>query len=108
MGPSAVLRSGGNVFVVATSRSGPHFAPELFRAAGFDPFAASVLVAKSPCGFRAAYAPRAARIMVVRAPGCAPSDFWHYPFANIPRPLWPWDDLESGCPVPAEKPGFSA
>src|SRR5207244_9649190 len=74
MGPSAVLRQ-GNVHVVVTSRSGPHFAPELFRVAGLDPFTASVLVAKSPCGFRAAYQERARKILLVQAPGCAPSDF---------------------------------
>src|SRR4051794_21515425 len=39
MGTCVVLRS-GDVRVVVTSRSGPHFAPELFRAAGLDPFAA--------------------------------------------------------------------
>jgi len=93
MGPSAVLRS-GSVNVVLTSRSGPHFAPELFRAAGLDPFAASVLVAKSPCGFRAAYADKAKKILVVKAPGCAPSDFWNYPYGQIPHPLWPWDEME--------------
>lgn len=92
MGRSVVLRY-KNVYVVVTSRSGPHFAPELFRAAGLDPFSASVLVAKSPCGFRAAYADRAAKILVVRAPGCAPPDFWTYPYRDIPRPLWPWDEV---------------
>jgi microcystin degradation protein MlrC len=97
MGPSAVLRADA-VHVVVTSRSGPHFAPELFRAAGLDPFAASVLVAKSPCGFRAAYAQHADRIVVVRAPGCAPADFWKYEYRNIPRPLWPWDEIESWRP----------
>jgi microcystin degradation protein MlrC len=102
MGPSAVLRA-GNVRVVVTSRSGPHFAPELFRAAGLDPFAAAVLVAKSPCGFRAAYAGRAARILLVRAPGCAPADFWHYEYRHIPRPLWPWDDMDNWRPAPAVK-----
>lgn len=91
MGPSAVLQS-GNVHIVITSRSGPHFAPDLFHGAGLDPFTASVLVAKSPCGFRAAYADRASKISVVKAPGCAPSDFWNYPYRHIPRPLWPWDD----------------
>lgn len=91
MGPSAVLAS-GNVHIVVTSRSGPHFAPDLFRTAGLDPFSASVLVAKSPCGFRAAYADQAAKILVVKAPGCAPSDFWNYPYRHIPRPLWPWDE----------------
>lgn len=93
MGCSAVLRQ-GDVQVVVTSRSGPHFAPELFQTAGIDPFAASVLVAKSPCGFRAVYAPRAAKILVVKAPGCAPADFWNYEYKKIPRPLWPWDDMD--------------
>ncbi|HEX5103012.1 MAG TPA: M81 family metallopeptidase [Pirellulaceae bacterium] len=93
MGRSAVLRQ-GDVRIIVTSRSGPHFAPELFQAAGIDPFAAHVLVAKSPCGFRAVYASRAAKIMVVQAPGCAPSDFWNYEYRNIPRPLWPWDEFE--------------
>jgi microcystin degradation protein MlrC len=93
MGPSLVLRA-GNVHVIVTTHSGPHFAPELFRAAGIDPFAASVLVAKSPCGFRAAYQDRAALILVVRAPGCAPPDHWNYDYRRIPRPLWPWDDFD--------------
>ena len=92
MGPSAVLRH-KNVRIVATTRSGPHFAPQLFQVAGLDPFAASVLVAKSPCGFRAAYESRSKRIILVKAPGCAPSDFWLYPYENIPRPLWPWDSV---------------
>ena len=93
MGRCAVLRQ-GDVRIVVTTRSGPHFAPELFLAAGIDPFAASVLVAKSPCGFRAVYAPRAAKILVVKAPGCAPSDFWSYEYKKIPRPLWPWDAID--------------
>jgi microcystin degradation protein MlrC len=90
MGPSAVLRHGA-VHVLVTSRPGPHFAPEFFRCAGFDPFTASVLVAKSPCGFRAAYEGRAAVIYMLSSPGCAPSDFWTHQYRNIPRPMWPWD-----------------
>src|SRR5947208_4640315 len=99
MGPSALLRH-GNVHLVVTARSGPHFAPELFRAAGLDPFAAQVLVAKSPCGYRAAYQAHARRMFTVRSSGCAPSDFWRYPFANIPRPLWPWDEIGEWVPEP--------
>jgi microcystin degradation protein MlrC len=92
MGPSVVLKS-GNVHIVVTSRSGPHFAPQLFQTASIDPFAAGVLIAKSPCGFRTAYQEKAAKILVVRAPGCAPSDFWNYEYRRIPRPLWPWDEI---------------
>jgi microcystin degradation protein MlrC len=99
MGPSVVLRI-GSIHLVVTARSGPHFAPELFRAAGLDPFTASVLVAKSPCGFRAAYQDRARQILVVRAPGCAPADFWKYQYDRIPRPLWPWDEIETWTPQP--------
>ncbi|OAI45252.1 hypothetical protein AYO44_12955 [Planctomycetaceae bacterium SCGC AG-212-F19] len=99
MGPSAILRH-GNVYIVATSYSGPHFAPQLFQTAGLDPFAASVLVAKSPCGFRAAYQERARKIILVQAPGCAPSDFWNYPYQQIPRPMWPWDDMSAWRPEP--------
>jgi microcystin degradation protein MlrC len=93
MGPSIVWSTPRNVHLIVTSRSGPHFAPELFRAAGFDPFGAAVVVAKSPCGFRAAYQERARAIWMVRAPGCSPSDFWHHPYHQIPRPLWPWDEI---------------
>jgi microcystin degradation protein MlrC len=99
MGASAVLRQ-DNVHVIVTSLSGPHFAPELFRAAGLDPFAASVLVAKSPCGFRAAYQEKAKKIILVRAPGCAPADFWNYEYRQIPRPLWPWDEIKDWKPEP--------
>lgn len=99
MGACAVLRR-GQVHLVVTSRSGPHFAPELFQTAGLDPFAASVVVAKSPCGFRAAYEKHARKILVVRAPGCAPSDFWNYEYRRIERPLWPWDEIETWTPAP--------
>jgi microcystin degradation protein MlrC len=99
MGRAAVLRS-GEVRLVITSRSGPHFAPELFRAAGLVPSSAAVLVAKSPCGFRAVYEPIAARIIHTTSPGCAPSDFWRYPYERITWPLWPWDEIAGWQPAP--------
>jgi microcystin degradation protein MlrC len=99
MGRSAVLRT-GNIYIIATTHSGPHFAPELFRAAGFDPYQAAVLVAKSPCGFRAAYESRAKAIYSVRAPGCAPPDYWNYNYLHIDRPLWPWDEITQWRPQP--------
>lgn len=104
MGPSAVLRH-GNVHVIVTTHTGPQFAPQLFEAAGLDPFAASVVVAKSPLGFRAAYEGRARKVLLVQAPGCAPSDFWHYEYRNIPRPLWPWDEITSWTPAPMVRQG---
>ena len=93
MGRAAVLRA-GDVRIICTERSGPHFAPELFRAAGIDPFKARVLVAKSPCGFRAVYAAQAEQILNVQAPGCAPADFYNYEYRERSKPLWPWEDFE--------------
>lgn len=92
LGTSVLLRR-GNVCLVVTTRSGPHFAPELFRAAGLEPFTAQLLVAKSPCGFRAAYRDAASRILNVRSPGAAPADFWNLPFPKITHPVWPWDEF---------------
>ena len=103
MGRSVVLKQ-GEIRVIITTLSGPHFAPELFQAAGFDPFAAAVVVAKSPCGFRAVYASRAAEIHSVRAPGCAPTDFWNYEFHRIPTPTWPWDPIPEWHADPWVKP----
>ncbi|MFO0821371.1 MAG: M81 family metallopeptidase [Pirellulales bacterium] len=103
MGRSVVLKR-GEIRVIITTLSGPHFAPELFLAAGFDPFAAAVVVAKSPCGFRAVYASRAAEIHSVRAPGCAPTDFWNYEFHRIPTPTWPWDPIPEWHAEPWVKP----
>ncbi|MGE0606769.1 MAG: M81 family metallopeptidase [Pirellulales bacterium] len=97
MGPSVVLRV-GNVHILATTRSGPHFAPQFFQTAGCDPYAAQLLIAKSPCGFRAAYAPHAAKISVVRAPGCAPADYWRYPYQHVTHPVWPWDEMDEWSP----------
>jgi len=102
MGPSAVLRH-KNVHLVVTTRTGPHFAPQLFEAAGLEPFSAGVLVAKSPCGFRAAYQEKADRIINVRGAGCAPADFWRYEYRNIPRPLWPWQEIERRPLAPREE-----
>jgi microcystin degradation protein MlrC len=99
MGDCAVLKI-GEIRVVVTTRSGPHFAPELFRAAGFDPFAAAVVIAKSPCGFRAVYSAKAAAIYSVQAPGCAPPDFWNYEYKQIRRPLWPWDEIQDWQAAP--------
>jgi microcystin degradation protein MlrC len=93
LGTSVHLRR-GNVSLIVTSRSGPHFAPELFRAAGLEPYSAQLVVAKSPCGFRAAYRDVAARIFNVRSPGAAPADFWNLPYQQITHPVWPWDEFE--------------
>ena len=33
-------------------------------------------------------------------PAALLSDFWKHPYANIPRPLWPWDEIDGWTPDP--------
>ena len=97
MGAAALLKT-GDVWVLVTSRSGPHFAPELFQTAGIDPFSLHVLVAKSPCGFRAAYAPRAARIILVRAPAVRPPTSGTMSITTFRARCGPGTRLTNGSP----------
>ena len=89
-----------NVSVVCTSGIGAHFAAEIFQCAGLDPWEASVLIAKSPAGYRATYGQAAGLMMTVESPGCAPPRYWlpefEESFSNIRRPLYPWDDVGAG------------
>ena len=56
LGRSVTLRNvEHNIAVVCTTNIGAHFAAELFECGGLDPWAAAVLVAKSPAGYRATY-----------------------------------------------------
>ena len=83
-GRSAVLRA-GNVHVVVTKSAAARIPlRNCFRWPVSIPSRGQVLVAKSPCGFRAAYAAEAREIMVVAAPGCAPPNFWEYDYARAP------------------------
>jgi hypothetical protein len=126
MGLSATLRLPGNTLLVVTTHNGAHFSAELFALALGTPaaeahatpaapngapelprtaFEASLLVAKSPGGFRATYGDRAAEMLSSDAPGCAPSRFWaptyDSSYAHVSQPLFPWaEELEwsaAGC-----------
>eukprot|EP00038_Savillea_parva_P009596 m.184596 g.184596 ORF g.184596 m.184596 type:complete len:553 (+) comp16182_c0_seq1:60-1718(+) len=87
------------VRVILTSGTGPHFAAELFTLAGYPPFGpgthVSVVICKSPAGFRATYGPHAGLLMSSDAPGCAPPQFWKpeykSEFSKIDAPLFPLD-----------------
>ena len=102
MGPSAVLRP-------ATSTSSSRRArdrtlpPELFHCAGLDPLAAAVLVAKSPSGFRAAYAAHAAHIDVVRAPAAHRPTSGTTPIAIFPGHCGPGMRSTPGSQHPSSR-----
>ena len=80
--------------VILTTGIGAHFAVELFEGGGYDPFEASVVICKSPAGFRATYGERASLMISADAAGCAPAKFWEPQYAgSFPREvgaLYPW------------------
>ena len=64
-----------------------------YRSLGLDPAAAQIVVVKSPAAFRAAYAPIAAEIMIVDAPGVCSPNLRALPYRHVRRPLYPFDDF---------------
>lgn len=91
MGLTAVLEIGA-IRVVVPSATHPGHDPELYRSQGLQPEDAQLVVVKSPAGFRAAYAPFAAAILLADTPGCVTSDLASLPYRRAPRPLFPLDD----------------
>ncbi len=91
-GTAAALQIAGNIVVVNDVR-GQVFSPTCFTDLGFDPAAWRALVVKSTQHFRAEFAPIAREIIYCETPGALALDIDPARFANLPRPLWPLDDV---------------
>ena len=91
MGRTAVLDI-GHVALVVMERPVIQWDPELYRSVGLEPREAQIVVVKSPAAFRAAYAPFAAEIVVVDAPGICSSNLRALPYQKVRSPLYPLDD----------------
>jgi microcystin degradation protein MlrC len=90
-GRTAVLQA-GRVFIVVMERAVIQWDPELYRSVGLEPADAQIVIVKSPAGFRAAYAPFAAEIKVLDAPGVCTPNLLSLPYKRIPRPMYPFDE----------------
>lgn len=84
----------GEIELVVSERPVFQWDPELYRSVGLEPCDAQVVVVKSPTGFRAAYEPFAAEIMVLDAPGVCSPDLPSFPFKHVRRPLHPLDEMQ--------------
>jgi microcystin degradation protein MlrC len=89
LGDCALVASNG-IEVVLTSYRCQAFGLDLFTQLGCDPARLKLVVVKSSQHFRAAYAPIAAGIIMVDAPGVATKDITTLPFHKIKRPKWPF------------------
>jgi microcystin degradation protein MlrC len=93
MGPSAVLGIAGIEAIVS---SVPTSVMDLnvFRSMGIEPAQKTTLAVKSRNHFKAAYGPIARDTMLVDAGGIASMRLHELTYENIPRPIWPLDDLD--------------
>jgi len=91
-GRTAVLQI-GHIHLVVMERAVRQWDPELYRSVGLDPRDAQIVVVKSPAGFRAAYAPLAAGILIIDAPGVCSPNLKSLPFRHIRRPVHPLDEI---------------
>jgi microcystin degradation protein MlrC len=82
----------GRIHLVVMERAVRQWDPELYRSVGLEPRDACVVIVKSPAAFRAAYAPFAAEIRVLDAPGTCSPNLAALPFQHVRRPLYPLDD----------------
>ncbi len=84
----------GRIYLVVMERAVRQWDPELYRSVGLEPRDAQIAVVKSPAGFRAAYDPFAAEIVIIDAPGVCSPNLRSLPFEHVRRPHSPLDEFE--------------
>ncbi len=93
IGDCAVLEMSGDVQVVICSKRLEPYDKGVFTQAGIDPASKRYILLKSRQHFRAGFEDIAKHIVMVPGPGVCSSDYDLFPFKNIPRPLYPLDDI---------------
>ena len=93
MGRMARLRV-RDTTIVLVEETGPGSSPQLYEAAGTDPRAFKIVLAKSPEGFRADYAPFSTGILYAAAPGCATPYIEQIQLHQATQPIFPSTDLD--------------
>jgi len=92
VGRTAVLDVDG-IDIILTERSHAPNDPEIFRRNGIDPTDKKILILKSRGHFRAAYEPFSKEVIEVDTPGLTTQNLSWFKFSNIPRPMWPFDEI---------------
>jgi len=92
MGRSAVLQI-GKIGVIVSERPVSNISADLFRSQGIHPERQQIVVVKSAGGFRAEYEAFAGEILMTDTPGICTANLKSIPYQNIPRPMYPLDDI---------------
>jgi len=91
MGRCAVVRAGG-VRILLTERKTPPGDLAQLRSQGIIPEQQQIIVAKSAAAFRGAYQRIASEIIEVDTPGLVAANLARFPYAHLPRPIYPLDN----------------
>lgn len=89
LGDSVALHGPNGIDIVAISHRTQTFSPHVFTNVGIDPRQKQILVVKSMQHFHAGFAPIAAKILYVSAPGALVPDMAQIPWQRANRQLWP-------------------
>ena len=89
MGTAVWLSTAAGIDLVATSTRTQVFHPDGFEQLGLRLDDYRAVVIKSIQHFYAGFAPRAARVEYVSAPGAIPPDFANIPYVKFTAPYWP-------------------
>ena len=89
LGNSVALHGPNGIDIVVISHRTQTFGPQVFTNVGIDPTQKKILVVKSMQHFYAGFAPLAAKILYVAAPGALVPDFKQLPYKHANRNIWP-------------------
>jgi microcystin degradation protein MlrC len=90
LGDCALIESQGVAVMICSIRT-QGFGRDLFTQLGLEPQTRKIVVVKSSQHFYASFAPLAAKVIYVGAPGVVVRDLSMLPFVKIARPKWPLD-----------------
>jgi microcystin degradation protein MlrC len=92
LGDTVALRCGGVDIIVGTIRC-QCFSPSVFADLGIDPLGKQALIVKSAQHFYSAFAPIAAEVIYMSAPGAASADPRHFPYRHLDTSrFYPWQE----------------
>ncbi len=85
----APMDKGGGIHLILTSKRQQVFSPDAFTGTGLTLADKQIVVVKSMQHFFGNFAPIAAAIRYVAAPGTVGADFVNLPYTKVTRPFWP-------------------
>lgn len=90
MGPSGVIDT-GSMQIVVTSRRIEPYDLGIFRSLGIEPTQKRYLLLKSRIQYKPAFGPIAKAIIECNGTGACSSDYSHFEFKRVRRPIYPLD-----------------